>query len=51
MALKIKHRCGFCRKVLREDGTCGNEECPRYVPEVTEEEPTEEPQEEPADKK
>jgi hypothetical protein len=38
MALKIKHRCGFCRKPLREDGTCPNEKCPRYVPEVTEEE-------------
>jgi hypothetical protein len=47
MALKIKHRCGFCRKPLREDGTCANEDCPRYVPEVTE---TEEPeQEEPAE--
>jgi hypothetical protein len=42
MALKIKHRCGFCRKVLREDGTCANEDCPRYVPEKTEEEPKQE---------
>jgi hypothetical protein len=47
MALKIKHRCGFCRKPLREDGTCANESCPRYVPEVTE--PEEPKQEEPAD--
>jgi hypothetical protein len=42
MALKIKHRCGFCRKPLREDGTCANESCPRYVPEVTEEQPKQE---------
>jgi hypothetical protein len=48
MALKVKHRCGCCRKVLREDGTCQNPQCPRYVPEVTEEQPK---QEEPADKK
>lgn len=33
MALKVKHRCGCCRKVLREDGTCQNPQCPRYVPE------------------
>lgn len=38
----VKHRCGFCRKVLRADGTCANPDCPRYVPEKTEttEEPT-----------
>lgn len=36
--MAVKHRCGFCRKVLRKDGTCANEECPRYVPEVVEEE-------------
>jgi phage FluMu protein Com len=29
----VKHRCGFCRKVLRADGTCANPDCPRYVPE------------------
>lgn len=28
----VKHRCGFCRKVLRADGTCANPDCPRYVP-------------------
>lgn len=39
MALKIKHRCGFCRKPLREDGTCANESCPRCVPEEAEEQP------------
>lgn len=38
--MAVKHRCGFCRKVLRSDGTCANEECPRYVPEVVEEEET-----------
>lgn len=44
--MAVKHRCGFCRKVLRKDGTCANEECPRYVPEVVEETPaTEEAQE------
>jgi hypothetical protein len=32
--LKVKHRCGCCRKVLRDDGTCQNPQCPRYVPEV-----------------
>ena len=45
---KIKKRCRFCGTVLREDGTCPDEKCPRYVPEKTEEEPT---QEEPATKK
>ena len=29
----VKHRCNYCHKVLREDGTCQNPECPRYVPE------------------
>lgn len=50
--MAVKHRCGFCRKVLRANGTCANESCPRYVPEVQEEKPvtTEEPmQEEPAE--
>ena len=31
--MAVKHRCGFCRKVLRTDGTCANPDCPRYVPE------------------
>lgn len=44
--MAVKHRCGFCRKVLRADGTCANKDCPRYVPEVQEEEPPK--QEEPA---
>lgn len=39
--MAVKHRCGFCRKVLRADGTCANEKCPRYVPEVEETEETE----------
>jgi hypothetical protein len=46
MALKVKHRCGFCRKVLRADGTCANPDCPRYVPENAQPK-----QEETADKK
>lgn len=31
--MAVKHRCMFCRKVLREDGTCQNQKCPRYTPE------------------
>ena len=31
MAIKIKKRCIYCRQVLREDGTCQNEKCPRYT--------------------
>ena len=34
MALKIKMRCMRCMKVLRDDGTCSNEKCSRYVPSV-----------------
>jgi hypothetical protein len=37
--MAIKKRCGFCHKVLRPDGTCGYEKCPRYVPDP-EPEPT-----------
>jgi phage FluMu protein Com len=33
---KIKKRCRFCGTVLREDGTCPDKKCPRYVPEKTE---------------
>lgn len=29
---KVKKRCRFCGTALREDGTCPNEKCPRYVP-------------------
>ena len=36
MALKIKRRCIRCLTVLRADNTCPNEECPKYVPERTE---------------
>lgn len=32
MAIKIKKRCIYCRQVLRDDGTCQNEKCPRYTP-------------------
>ena len=38
MAYKIKKRCIRCLKVLREDGTCGNEKCSRYTPEKPKEE-------------
>ena len=38
MALKIKRRCIRCLTVLRENGTCPNEECPKYVPEEETEE-------------
>ena len=38
MALKIKKRCIRCLKVLREDGTCPNEKCPKYVPETEQQE-------------
>ena len=39
--MAIKKRCIFCRKVVRPDGTCQNEECVLYVPEENEESPTE----------
>ena len=29
----VKRRCIRCRKELREDGTCQNPDCVRYVPE------------------
>lgn len=31
MALKIKRRCIRCMTVLRENGTCQNQDCPRCV--------------------
>ena len=36
--MAVKKRCNFCLKKLREDGTCANPSCPRYVPEQPEEE-------------
>ncbi len=43
--MAVKKRCGFCNKHLVNVGAaenpkwvCKNEKCPRYVPEVTEEE-------------
>jgi len=33
----VKKRCIRCRKELREDGTCQNPACVRYVPEDEEE--------------
>lgn len=38
--MAVKKRCIFCRKHLREDGTCQNPECPRYTPEHEEQEET-----------
>ena len=38
MALKIKKRCIRCLTVLRENGTCPNEECPKYVLEAKQQE-------------
>lgn len=35
MALKIKRRCIRCLTVLREDNTCPNPKCPKYVPDIT----------------
>jgi len=32
MAFRVKRRCIRCRKELREDGTCQNPKCVRYVP-------------------
>ncbi len=41
----VKKRCIRCRKELREDGTCQNPNCVRYVPPV-EQEPTDEKKDE-----
>ena len=41
--MAVKKRCGFCLRVVRADGTCRNEECPRYVPDPEPTEPTETP--------
>ena len=41
MAFKIKRRCIRCLTVLREDGTCNNKKCSRYIPEKPKEENTE----------
>ena len=30
--MAVKHRCIYCRKVLRVDGTCQNPNCVRYTP-------------------
>ncbi len=32
---KVIKRCIRCRKPVREDGTCQNEKCVRFVPEKT----------------
>lgn len=31
--MAVAKRCNFCLKKLRADGTCANQNCPRYVPE------------------
>ena len=33
--LTIKKRCIRCLTVLREDNTCPNPKCPKYVPDIT----------------
>ena len=43
--MAIKKRCIRCLKVVREDGTCQNPKCVKYVPEP-ESEPEEEPKSE-----
>ena len=37
--MPVKHRCGFCLRVVRADRTCQNPDCPRYVPDKPKEEP------------
>ena len=44
--MAVKHRCPYCRKVLRADGTCQNPSCVMYVPDET---PKEEPKNEKED--
>ena len=41
MAYKIKSRCIRCLTILRESGTCPNEDWPEYVPDKVEGEPVE----------
>ena len=36
---KLKKRCIRCLHILRDDGTCPNEKCPKYVPDKVEAEP------------
>ena len=35
--MAIVKRCIRCRKPLRADGTCQNQDCVRYVPELKQE--------------
>lgn len=35
--MAVKKRCCFCRKYTRLDGTCQNDKCVRFVPEVLKE--------------
>lgn len=41
MALRWKKRCFRCLQYLRDDGTCQNPKCVRYVDESSAEEKTE----------
>lgn len=41
MALKWKRRCFRCLQYLRDDGTCQNPKCVRYVDESSTEKETE----------
>ena len=44
--MAVKKRCIRCRQHVRDDGTCQNQNCVLYVPEVQEEEPVTEPMQE-----
>lgn len=44
--MAITKRCIRCRKKVREDGTCQNQNCVLYVPEVQEEPVEEQPEQE-----
>lgn len=41
MAFNIRKRCIRCNQKVREDGTCQDPNCVRFVPETTEENTTE----------
>ena len=43
--MAIPKRCIRCRQILREDGTCQNPNCVRYVPEPEPDKPEDEKKE------